>query len=65
MTRDRQGAWVLRVALVLCILAVVMAGYAGRRRWMKVTRVTVPKEGFVFEEQFFAEYPEEPAGWPK
>ena len=65
MTRDRQGAWVLRVALVLCILAVVMAGYAGRRRWMKVMRVTVPKEGFVFEEQFFAEYPDEPEGWPK
>jgi len=65
MSEDRQGAWWLLLMLVLCILAVLLAGCTGRSRWAKITTVTVPKQGFVFEEQFYTEYPEEPVGWPE
>ena len=65
MSADRKGAWVILLGLLVGILAVLLAGCAGRSRWVKVTTVTVPKQGFVFEEQFYTEYPEAPVGWPE
>ena len=65
MRRDRKGAWLILLGLVVCIVAVLAAGCTTHSRWAKVTRVTVPKQGFIFEEQFWTEYPEEPVGWPK
>lgn len=50
----------------LAVMAVLWAlfGCAAESRWIKMTRITVPKKEFVYEETFMTHYPKEPAGWP-
>jgi len=50
--------------LICAVLSACLVG-CSTGRWIKVTTVTVPKEGFTYQESFYTKYPSEPEGWPK